>query len=306
MNDKQRVFLRVSVHDVGGRSYQAEAEVRLEREGRSTRFTKAEGAAYAEGHVEPGVYGLVVLAGDLTSPRQQVVVGPEGKTTSAYLGQAGLAVLPAWGARGAVRAASRPARGRFPFGQAGPGGGAAAGRGDRGPGESPAVPLPSVDEQKYPGEGARAGDADAGSAAVWLFQFADAPSPEDPLCAAAAIREIVGDRARVGVPVDLRPGQAKVVDNRFVIRFRDGVDPEAVRRLVDEAGARVLRHFRQSRNAYLVELPDGDILANLATVEEWAGRDLLVYGEPDVMAQITDGVFPDTRPPTRLSPTRPT
>ena len=87
MNDKQRVFLRVSVHDVGGRSYQAEAEVRLEREGRSTRFTKAEGAAYAEGHVEPGVYGLVVLAGDLTSPRQQVVVGPEGKTTSAYLGR---------------------------------------------------------------------------------------------------------------------------------------------------------------------------------------------------------------------------
>ena len=299
MNDKQLVFLRVSVHGVGGRGYQPEAEVRLEREGRSTRFTKAPGAAYAEEHVEPGSYGLVVVAGELTSPRQHVVVGPEGKTTSAYLGR------PDWPfyrlGEHAVPFEPHPdlLAVAFPSGKPDPG------TARRQAGEIAdrvnvrQVPLPEADEKQHPGGrvgGEGAGEADAGGAAIWLFQFADAPSPGDRRDAAAVIRDIVGDRARIGVPVDLQPGQAKVIDNRFATRFRDGVDAETIKQLVEEAGGRVLRRFRQTRNAYLIELPDGDVLASLATVEDWARRDLLVYGEPDVMAQITDDVFPDTAP----------
>lgn len=297
MTGRQGVSLRVSVHGVGGRSYEPEAEVRLEREGRTTRFTKAQGAAFAEEHLEPGTYGLVVVAGDLTSPRQQVVVGPEGKTTSAYLGR------PDWPfyrlGEHAVPFEPRPdlLAVAFPSGKPDPEtarrlAGEIADRVN-----ARRMPLPRADDEQYQGQGTGdSGQTDPDASAVWLFQFSDAPSPDDRRDAAAAIREIVGDHARIGVPVDLQPGQAKVVDNRFVIRFRDGVDPETVKRLVDDAGGRVLRQFRQSRNAHLIELPDGDVLANLATVEDWASRELLVYGEPDVMAQITDDVFPDTAP----------
>ena len=294
-----RVRLRVSVHDVGGRPYWGEAEVRLERDGRTTEFTTTEGEPYAEERVEPGTYGLVVVAGDRTSPRQEVVVGPEGKTTSAYLGEKdwpfyrlGEHAVPFEPHADLLAVA-------FPSGKPDP---ETAGRQTREIADRAKlrrVPMPRSDEATQRGgreAGSDAEQPDDTGAAIWLFQFEDPATTDQRRDTSAVIRDIVGDHARIGVPVDLEPGQVKVIDNRFVVRFRDNVTPETVERLVKEAGGRRLREFRQSRNASLIQLPDGDVLANLAVVEDWARRGLLVYGEPDVMAEITDDVFPDTAP----------
>ena len=131
-----RVPLRVSVHDVGGRPYWGAAEVRLERDGRTTEFTTAEGEPFAEERVEPGTYGLVVIAGDLNLTASGGRGRTRGQDHVRLPGTEGLAVLPARRARRPLRAPRRPARGRLPLGQARSRDRGSADAGDRRPGRA--------------------------------------------------------------------------------------------------------------------------------------------------------------------------
>ena len=110
---------------------------------------------------------------------------------------------------------------------------------------------------------------------------------------------------RIGMPVDLTPRQVKVLDPRFVIRFRDHLRPQDIEALVQKAEARVLRTFIQAGNARLIEFRGGSYREHLRTVEDWYNQDLLVYGEPDLIAEIVDDVFPATAPDDPTFPNQP-
>ena len=273
-------LLRISVHGIDGRLHEGEAEVRLERDGKASLIAKRPGVAYAEAEVEPGTYSFDVVAGDLAAPRRRLAVGEEGKTASAYLGEPGWPFYRLGENAIPIPPPTDLLAVAFPTGKP-----------DPDTAKRQAEEIARRLELRPHGEEFATADG-----AVWLFRFPEPPSPSDRRDAAKVIRGMVGEGARIGVPVDLVPGQVKVLDNRFVVRFRDGVGAETIAGLIRDAGGSVRRGFRQARNARLIELPEGDLLANLATVEDWHRRDLLVYGEPDVMAEITDDVFPDTAP----------
>jgi subtilase family protein len=132
--------------------------------------------------------------------------------------------------------------------------------------------------------------------AIWIFRCTRKDTPQLRVELYQKILEITGDRGRVGVPIDLHEGQCKVIDNRFVLRFRDGIDENEIERYVKKAKGTVLRSFLQARNARLVALPPGDFARHLEIVEGWYTAGLLIYGEPDIMAEITDDAFPDDPP----------
>ena len=296
-------LLRVSVHGIGGRPHQGAAEIRLERDGHTKVLAKHDGAAFAEGLVEPGRYMLDAVAEKLVAPPRRLEVQPAGTTASVYLGEPGWPFYRLGENAIPIPPPADLLAVAFPTGKPDP-------ETARRQAEEIARrlrlaphPLPDPGGQQDRAQQAKSGTVSGGTGgfaaargAVWLFRFPEPPKLGQRREAAKAIRDIVGQQARIGVPVDLLPGQVKVLDNRFVLRFRDSVAATAAEALVRAAGGTIRRRLRQSRNAWLVDLPEGDLLANLAAIEDWHRRDLLVYGEPDVMAEITDDVFPDTAP----------
>ena len=281
-------LLRISVHGIDAMAFLDAAEVRIDSDGKVSTHAKPKGTAFAEIAIGPGPCSFEVLAGDLVSPRRAVVVPPQGTTASAYLGERGWPFYRLGENAVPFRPMPEMLAVAFPTGR---------------PDAKTAERLTQqiTERTKLRAEALprapdtmRQGPAAAG--AVWLFRFDGAADTAARRDAAKAIRDLVGGEARIGMPVDLAPGRVKVVDNRFVLRFRDGVAADAAQRLIKEAGGSVLRPLRQARNAFLVDLPDGDLMGNLAAVEAWHQRGLLAYGEPDIMAEIVDDVFPDTAP----------
>lgn len=110
------------------------------------------------------------------------------------------------------------------------------------------------------------------------------------------IQEALGETARVGMPVDARPGQATVIDRFFIVRFRPSIDEAQADALIGHAGADVVRRLRQSPNAYLIRFRAGHPRDHLDTIEEWHTAGLLVYGEPDLITEVVDDVFPYDSP----------
>jgi hypothetical protein len=297
----RRSALRVSIHHPGGRPYEGRATIRLHGGDKTTTYDKPAGAYYAEIPVEPGDFELEVTAERLIAPRRRVRVGPQGKTVSAYLGEPGwpfyrlgeniVPFRPSNDVIAVAFPANKPSREQ-----------AARAGGEilrRLPLKSHNVPDPGRREDKEPPQGAAPGeltDFMTANGAVWLFQLTEPPSPELRRRVMDGLRGVVGNEARIGVPVDLNPGQVKVIDNRFVVRFTGEVKRDEAEKILSEGDARILRALRQAPNAFLIEFPPGELLAHLKTVEEWHGRGILIYGEPDIMAQITDDVFPDDAP----------
>jgi len=300
-NDRQhKVLVRVSVHDASGYPLDRPARVRFLRQGEAVKLERAKGAPLYEGWVEPGTYQLEASAEKLVSPPRRVVVGPEGKTASAYLGQEGWPFYRL--GENAVPFAPPENLLAVAFPLRHPSPDEARKLAQRLTEQLPLEPYPLPEprhkrEDRRPEEGERKeGDFLVANGAIWLFRFTTDATPELRRRAAEAVRELVGEDARVGVPVDLEAGQVKVMDNQFVIRFRDGVRPDEMESLVKEAGGRIVRGFVQSRQARLVEFPAGDFHRHLETIEKWHEQGLLVYGEPDIMAEIVDDVFPDDAP----------
>jgi subtilisin family serine protease len=110
------------------------------------------------------------------------------------------------------------------------------------------------------------------------------------------LRKSAGSVARVGLPVDVRPGHTKMIDADFVVRFRESVKPNEAEQRIRMAGADIVRSLFQSPNTWLIRFRSGDPLENLATIESWHEEGILIFGEPDLVAEISDDVFPYNPP----------
>jgi hypothetical protein len=297
---RDEVLVRITVQGVGGRAHEDDAQVVLLSEGKRIELERPEGSLSYEASAKPGTYQLEVSAGRLVSPSRLLEVGPQGKIASVYLGE------PDW-------PFYRLGENAIPFPP--PGDLLAVAFPIRRPSPADARRLAGQIVQRlsvdmYPPPGKEAGprrrrgrqpraeerEFSTADGAIWLFRFTQPATRELRNEAARMIRELVGEEARIGVPVDLTPDQVKIIDNHFVIRFRDEVNRGEIEERLRTVESRILRAFIQSPNAFLVEFPAGDFLAPLEIVEEWYQDGLLVYGEPDIMAQLIDDAFPDDSP----------
>ncbi|NBC01073.1 MAG: S8 family serine peptidase [Bacteroidetes bacterium] len=288
--EHSRTTVRVAVYGLEGTLHNQEARVLLTGEDEETLLKRPSGALLYEGRVPPGRYRLEVTSESLVAPPRAVEVAPQGKTTSAYLGEKGWPFYRLGEHTVPFPPPERKLAVAFPL---------------RSPDRETAEKLTQTIVERLPLERyAAAGDEKQGApdscmaaeGAVWLFRFTEEDSPEARRAAADEIRRLIDEEVRVGIPVDLHEGQVKVIDHQFVVRFRDEVSAEAIERLVRETDGRILRRFRQSPNARLIAFPRGDYRQHLETIESWYEQDVLVYGEPDIMAEIADDVFPDDAP----------
>ena len=288
--ERNRTTVQVAVYGLDGTLHDQEARVLLTREKEETLLKRSSGALLYEGRVPPGRYRLEVTSESLVAPPRTVEVGPQGKTTSVYLGEKGWPFYRLGEHTVPFPPPERKLAVAFPL---------------RSPDRETAEKLTQAIVERLPLEPYPAfGDEKqtapdsfmTAEGAVWLFRFTEEDSPEARREAADEIRRLIDEEVRVGIPVDLHEGQVKVIDNQFVVRFRDEVSAEAIERLIRKTDGRILRRFRQSPSARLVEFPPGDYSQHLETIESWYEQDVIVYGEPDIMAEIVDDVFPDDAP----------
>lgn len=295
-NEPEETHVYVSVHDIGGDHYSGDASVFLRQDDVEKSVQRVEGTILYEGYVAPGTYILDVTVpnDDLIAPFRLVEIPAGGKTASVYLGRKdwptyrlGENIVPFEPHEDllavvfetnkvppdlALAVATDAAR------QVGI--------------ELYDNPAPSYDK--------RAPSTDlsftAANSAIWLFQLPDldADHRSEVTEGLRAFLSQAGHPARVGTPVDLKSGQVKVLDNRFVVRFKPWVqDIELIAR---QAGARVRRGFIQAPNTRLLEFEQGGMREHLETIERWFSQDLLIYGEPDLLAEITSTGFPYSDP----------
>ena len=304
INRQRNVLVRISVHDVCGKVYDGKAQVRLLREGETITLKKPNGSLVYKAWVEPGTYQLEVSTENLVSPSRRVEIGPDGKTASAYLGEKGWPfyrlgenVIP-FPPPGDLLAVA------FPLQQPNPE--AIEKLVEQITERLPLKPYPlrEAEQEKEEKDKQRRrkkdeqddGDFIVADGAIWLFRFTKEATSDLRREASVVIRDLIDEEVRVGIPVDLNRDQVKVIDNQFVVRFHDGIEPDKIDTLVKKVDGRILRSFVQSPNARLVEFPTGDFRQHLEIIEKWYEQGLLVYGEPDIMAQIMDDVFPDDAP----------
>lgn len=281
----QSARVLVSLYLPGGQT-STKGRVSLVRKGRSYAL-RARQPGLFQGQVEPGAYELRASGeGNLVAPPRPLVVPPEGATASAYLGQKrwpyyrlGDSLVPF---------EPHPELIAIAF-----------------PGRRPPVKI--IEEQiktlceKLP---LRPADARAdvkvphmaANGALWLLRLTGSTADTARRRVSDEARRLFGEDARVGLPVDLAPGRLKVLDDNFVVRFKDAVKPDQIEDLAAKAGARVLRGFIQAGNARLLAFQRGGWRDHLAQIEAWFEAGLIVYGEPDLIAEITDDVFPATPP----------
>lgn len=281
----------VSVHLPGGAHYQQEATVKLERAKRSVVLKRREGSVLYGGKVEPGTYRVIVSAQGWSAPDRFVEIGSDANTVSVYLGK------PDWPfyrlGKNIVPFQPREDLLAVAFGARKPAANTAAKLVRELQDKLPLEPLlfEANEKEELP--------FTAAEGAIWLFRLTE---PDARQRVSEEIRRHLGrllpeSDVRVGMPVDLIPGQVKVLDNRFVIRFRDHLTPKDIDELAKAANARILRGFIQAGNARLIEFQRGTYREHLKIVEQWIQRGLLVYGEPDLLAEITDDQFPCVDPP---------
>ena len=285
----EKALVRVAVYGPGGKLLDQSVKVVLRENKRSTACERAKGALFHEARVAPGRYRLEAAARDLVTPPRDLDVPPEGRTVALYLGRKdwpfyrlGENAVP-FEPREELLAVVFPNRRPDP-------------ETARRLAEElvRSLPLATAD---FAGE-QRAGELSwtAGERSIWLFRLTQPGDEADHRKVADELRRRLGEEVRVGIPVDVERGQVKVMDQRFIVRFGDHVKPAEIGELVERAGGRILRGFIQAGNARLVEFLRGGYREHLAILEEWRGRGLLVYAEPDLIAEITDDVFPATPP----------
>ena len=291
------VSVQVTVLHASGKFYAEKANVKLVREKEEFNLVQGERYPHYGGNVPPGEYVLEVTASGLNAPPKTIQVGNKPYTTCAYLGKKGWPcyrlgenIIP-FTPPNDLLAVAFPAGGKADVKRM-------TAQSDDLAKKLPLKPYdPSTTGPKKAGsrKSTERGHIKAGGA-VWLFQITEKDTPELRKRLSGQIKEIAGKEARVGVPVDLEENQVKVMDNRFVVRFRESVSIQDRDLIFEQVGARVVRSFRQAKNACLIELPSEDFNQNLQIIEDWFQKGLLVYGEPDIMAELTDDAFPQDAP----------
>ncbi|MHC4276894.1 MAG: S8 family serine peptidase [Planctomycetota bacterium] len=282
--DTAFVPVRISVHGPNGWPYEKNAKVVLVAGKARTALKRVKDASLYEGSVPPGIYRLLVKAGDLIAPERSVEALKTGKTASAYLGNPdwptyhyGENIIPFEPSEDLIAVcfearAPDPKRCRSQINEI-----------------VKKLKL-KLFELKAEGE---EHPSMAAEGAIWLFELG---ARGDRGKIEAELRRMLGADARIGMPVDLTPKQVKVLDPRFVIRFRDHLRPQDIEALAEKAKARILRGFIQAGNARLIEFQGRSYKEHLQIVEDWYNQNLLVYGEPDLIAEIVDDVFPADPP----------
>ena len=279
VSHRERVRITVSVHAPGGAHYPGRAVVQLRRPGATITLKKPEGLTLYRANVAPGQYSLNVNAGHMVAPSRPVTVESPGKTASAYLG------LPSW-------PFYRLGENLVPFEPHDDLLGVAFDHRTPDPNRTSkhvTILLKELPIELYRLEANTPNSFTSANGAIWLFRLF---SPVERASVSAAIRRLLDRPVRIGIPVDLIPGQVKVLDNYFVVRFKDYLTTDEIQALVDGVHGQVLRGFIQAGNARLVAFQRGAYLDHLAIVEAWIRNDLLVYGEPDLLAELVDLAFP--------------
>lgn len=283
-DDRRQALVRISVHEANGTPYRKEAEVELSAGKIAIALKRAKGSGLYEASVAPGTYALRVKSGTLVAPTRSVIVPASGKTASAYLGKRDWPVYR-YG-ENVVPFEPRPDLIAVCFEHRKPD-----------PQRARSLIDEIVKKLKFkpaaPENKDEAHPATAAEGAIWVFAM---PARNDRNKVEAELRRMLGAEVRIGMPIDLTPRQVKVLDRRFIVRFRDHVKPQEIAALVEKAKARIVRGFIQAGNARMIEFLGGGFQEHLATIEEWYKRDLLVYGEPDLLAEIVDDVFPADPP----------
>ena len=280
--DEKEVVVYAAVSAPGGGSYQYKARIALARNKSVTVLDRCGKTCIYKGRVPPGEYTLKVRARGLQTPARKVRIPRSGKTLSVYLGfrgwpfyRFGENIVP-FDPMENFLAIVFPSRS--------PDTDAARRTVAQLTGLLPLKPVVHDPQRELP--------FTAANGAIWLFEITVPPSDNVRKDIMDEVDRMFNGRARTGMPVDMNLGQVKVLDNRFVIRFRDHVTPGSIEAIVDEVEGRVLREFLQAGNARYVEFLEGSWRDHLAIVERWLSGGLLMYGEPDIVAEITDGALP--------------
>ena len=274
----KKVSVAISVHNPGGTLYEKEAVVRLGR----TRLKRVKGKNIYIGEVHKGSYKLSVTANDMSSPSRILQVTGRDEVIPSYLGKKG------W-------ASYRMGQNRIPFQP-----------------EENLVGL--IFETKLPSEKEskrmmanlskqfrlkphilknEKGTNIAGNGAIWMFKLRN---PKDIETIRTNAPKLTGRDVRVGIPVDMGLDQIKLIDHHFVVRFKNHLKPKDINNLIEKTGGRILRKFIQAGNAFLIEFLKGDWKTHLQLMESWYKEGIVVYAEPDIMAEIVDDVFPADPP----------
>ncbi len=231
--------------------------------------------------VPEGTYELQAKVGRLVAPHQNIEVGGDGYQGPVYLGESGwpfyrlgrtavpfplqndiVAVMPREGIKKSVMST----------------------RLRRIIKDTSLKPLEARKDDK----GQRSGQS-----GIRLFKTQSSSTLQDLY---PKLLKSVSSVARVGLPVDVRPGQIKMIDSDFVVRFQESVSTREAKRRIRKARADVVRAMVQAPKTWLIRFRTGNTLANLAVVESWHKEGILVYGEPDLVAEILDDVFPYNSP----------
>ncbi|MHA2101042.1 MAG: hypothetical protein ACW99A_20395, partial [Candidatus Kariarchaeaceae archaeon] len=135
-----------------------------------------------------------------------------------------------------------------------------------------------------------------GEGGIWIFQTDEKINVQLYKKVKSLVQKFHTSKVRIGIPIDITPSDAKVIDNRYVVRFRPHLKPAQIDIITKKRNAIILRSFIQAENARLIEFQEGDMKTHLEIVESWYKQGLLIYGEPDILAVITDDQFPVNPP----------
>lgn len=284
---EQKAAVQITICSWLGQPIDDAVDVSLVGEDETVKLTKIEATPVYVGRVRSGTYAMQVSSGNHVSPDRNLVVDTDPTFATAYIGE------PTW-------PFYRLGQSAVPFPPPGPQLAVAFPNGAPDPEEIKRLTARITKE--LPLEAASpdyAKDSEGfiqAEGAIWLFRLTQRDTAKLRADLHGRLLEIIGDRARVGVPVDLSPGQITVMDNQFVVRFREDLDEEQINDYIAKARGTTLRRLSQARNLRLVAFPPGKFTSHLKAVEAWHEAGILVYGEPDIMGEFIDDAFPEDPP----------
>jgi hypothetical protein len=92
---------------------------------------------------------------------------------------------------------------------------------------------------------------------------------------------------RVGSASSMQPGEVRIIDNQYLIRFREAVTEDEVRRFVNEISAALLRSAGPNWPYWLIGFSDPQNLGrHLHVIEQQVRSGVLASGEPNLLFQL--------------------
>ncbi|MDJ0657123.1 MAG: S8/S53 family peptidase [Xanthomonadales bacterium] len=125
--------------------------------------------------------------------------------------------------------------------------------------------------------------------AIWVFKIVDG----DRRKAEEDIRVILTGKGynhgRVGVPLNLTPGQIRVLDSQYAVKFPPGMSGAQIRQLID--GYAELK-FKIFGNTRVIRFPDSLIEEHYHKLDQWQINGDVLFGEHDLIAEFIDDSVP--------------